>query len=241
MAPFWTLAAEALAGQQDPLRFDRFTERLARSGRALARVAVDYLGPEENAPLRLVTLSASSSVRTVIEALQQRHLVHVSCCESRPALEGRVLAAQLAFAGLPVSLFSDAAIAHALTGADAVLIGADAVAPAWVMNKSGTFMLAAAAALRGVPVYVLATRDKFVAARIAPRLAIREERREEIWEAAPAGVEVRNPYFEQTPAELVAAVISDIGVIGTGMLPDVCASATDPAAVEALLDLLDAN
>jgi translation initiation factor 2B subunit (eIF-2B alpha/beta/delta family) len=33
---------------------------------------------------------------------------------------------------------------------------------------------------------------------------------------------VRNPYFESTPFDLVAAVISDIGVLGTGMIPDVC-------------------
>lgn len=239
MAPLWTLAAEALAADRDPSRLDRFAGRLERSSRSLVRVATEHLAPADGVALRVVTISASGSVHAVLEALGRRHQVHVSCCESRPALEGRVMAAQLASAGMPVRFFSDAAIAHALTRADAVLVGADAVAPAWVMNKSGTFMLAAAAALRGVPVYVLATRDKFVAEPIAQRLVIRDERPEEIWETAPDGVEVRNPYFERIPADLVSAVVTDVGVLGTGMLADACASAVEPAAVEALIELLD--
>ncbi len=238
MAPFWRLAAEALASEADPMRFDRFVARLDRSGRALVQVAVRYLAPADGRILRVATLSASGSVRAVVEALARDHQVHVSCSESRPAWEGRTLAAQLAAAGVPVTLFADAAIAQALATADAVLVGADAVTPTWILNKCGTLMLAATAAHRGVPVHVLATRDKFVPEPIAQRLAIREEPKEEVWDAAPAGVEVRNPYFERLPADLVAAVISDVGVVAAGMLPDACASAADPAAVQALLERL---
>src|SRR5436190_1738139 len=80
----------------------------------------------------------------------------------RPALEGRRLASRLAAAGIAVTYFSDAAISQALGGADAVVFGADAVAPEWFLNKSGTRMLAAAAGQQGLPVHVIATRDKFV-------------------------------------------------------------------------------
>jgi len=44
----------------------------------------------------------------------------------------------------------------------------------------------------------------------------------EIWATPPPGVDVRNPYFESTPLDLVTAVISDVGILGTGMIPDVC-------------------
>jgi translation initiation factor 2B subunit (eIF-2B alpha/beta/delta family) len=148
--------------------------------------------------------------------------LRVSCSESRPALEGRTLAARLVSAGAAVTCFSDAALGHALGAADAVVVGADAVAPEWFLNKSGTRMLAAAAAQQGVPVYVLASRDKFVTHAIASRLVIREGEAAEIWEGPPPGVVVRNPYFEPTPLDLVTSVISDVGVLGAGMVPDVC-------------------
>ena len=238
MAPFWRLAVEALASEVDLTRFDRFVARLDRSGRALVQVAVRYLAPADAPVLRVATLSASGSVRAVIEALARNHQVHVSCSESRPAWEGRTFAAHLAAAGVPVTLFADAAIAHALATTDAVLVGADAVAPSWILNKCGTLMLATAAAHRGVPVHVLATRDKFVPEPIAQRLVIRDEPKAEVWDAAPDGVGVRNPYFERIPADLVSAVISDIGVLTAGMLPDACESAADPPAVQALLERL---
>src|SRR6185503_878188 len=108
----------------------------------------------------------------------------VSCSESRPALEGRRLASELVAAGIPVTYFSDAAIATALGppdfaaaharggGADVVLVGADAIAATWFLNKTGTRMLAAAATQQGVPVYVVASRDKFAGRELAARLAI---------------------------------------------------------------------
>ena len=49
----------------------------------------------------------------------------------------------------------------------------------------------------------------------AARMSVREGAPAEIWETPPPGVVVRNPYFEPTPLDLVASVISDIGVVGT--------------------------
>ena len=117
---------------------------------------------------------------------------------------------------------ADAAIAQALGSADVVLVGADAIAPTWFLNKTGTRMLAAAASQQGVPVYVVASRDKFVGRELATRLVIRSGEPSEVWDSPPAGVDVRNPYFELIPLDLVTAVISDVGILGTGMIPDVC-------------------
>jgi translation initiation factor 2B subunit (eIF-2B alpha/beta/delta family) len=125
---------------------------------------------------------------------------------------------------IPVTFFSDAAIGQALDGADAVLVGADAVAPTFFLNKSGTRMLATAAGLHGVPVYVVATRDKFISLAIATRLENREGPPAEVWESPPAGVSVRNPYFERIPLDLVSSVITDAGVIGAGSVPEFCSA-----------------
>jgi translation initiation factor 2B subunit (eIF-2B alpha/beta/delta family) len=244
MAPVWNAGIEAvLACAETPTarrgeRFERFAQRVARAPRALARFAVDCFALEDPAaPLRLVTLSSSRSVLTAVEALAAARPLRLACAEGRPALEGRRLAAALGARGIPVTFFSDAAVGHGLAGADAVLVGADAIAPEWFLNKSGTRMLAAAAAQQGVPFYVAATREKFVGHAVAARLVVREGAAAEIWDAPPPGVTVRNPYFEATPLDLVTGVISDAGVLGAGMVPDVCNESADAARLQALAEL----
>ncbi|HEY6361267.1 MAG TPA: hypothetical protein VIX63_09190, partial [Vicinamibacterales bacterium] len=238
MAPVWNAALEALASAHAPERFERFAERVARAPAALARFGTDCFSDDTpHAPLRLVTLSFSRSVLVVVDALARTRTIRVACSEGRPALEGRRLASHLAASGTAVTCFSDAALGHALAAADAVLVGADAVAPEWFLNKSGTRMLAAAATQQGMPVYVVASRDKFVSHAIAARMVVREGASAEIWEAPPPRVTVRNPYFEPTPLDLVASVITDIGVLGAGMVPDVCERSGDALMLQALDDV----
>lgn len=242
MAPVWNAAIEAVASTRQPGRLDRFAARVRRAPAALSRVGMAAFElpagagsrPGTHPPLRLATYSYSGSVAAVLEALHAARPLHVACSEGRPALEGRRLAARLAAGGIPVTLFADGAIGHALASAEAVLVGADAVGPEWFLNKSGTRMLAAAAAQQGVPVHVVASRDKFVSPALAARVALREGAAAEIWDAPPPGVEVCNPYFEATPLDLVATIISDAGVLGSGMVPDVCEAVHDAVALQAL-------
>lgn len=232
MASVWNAAAAALS--DDPTRLTQFAEQVRRAPHAIARYAAAHFTEEtSDRPLHLVSISCSGSVVVALKAIRAARTVRVSCTESRPALEGRRLAAELVGAGIPVTYFSDAAIAdalgsadpavaHTLGSADAVLVGADAIAATWFLNKTGTRMLAAAATQQGVPVYVVASRDKFVGQELAARLVIRSGDPAEVWDSAPEGVDVRNPYFELIPLDLVTAVISDVGILGTGMIPDVC-------------------
>ena len=238
MAPVWNAALAAVAAPHAPERFERFSHLVARAPAALTRVAVNFLASDIGAePLRLVTLSFSRTVALVLEALARTQAIHVACSEGRPALEGRRLASRLATAGIPVTYFGDAAIAHALPSADALLVGADAVAPQWFLNKSGTRMLAAAAAQQGIPLYLVATRDKFVSDPVAARIVVREGAPAELWEEPPTGVTVRNPYFEPTPLDLAASVITDIGVLGAAMVPDVCNEPQDAWTLQVLDEL----
>lgn len=246
MASIWNAGIEALAAEDDPSRFDRFAQRVARARGALARFArecfsLESAGPVPRSlagggPLSLVTLSFSQSVVAVVDAVRQLRPVRVSCSEGRPALEGRRLASEIASLGVPVMCYGDAAIGHALAAADAVLVGADAITPDWLLNKVGTRMLAAAALQKGIPVYVAATRDKFVSQALGARLVIRDGLPKEIWDTPPPGVDVRNPYFEPTPLELVATIISDFGLLGAGMVPEVCESIQDAEILRMLDD-----
>ncbi len=224
MASLLNAGAAAVAAEQDPAQFERFRQRIARAPAALARNALTSFGTAGADPMRLVTISSSGTVRLVIEALANTRTVHVACGEGRPALEGRMLAAELASSGIAVTMFSDAALGTALMTADAVLVGADAVTSRAFLNKVGTRMLAAAACRQGVPVYVAATRDKFLDDTLAARLTIRAAPPAEIWDAPPAGVDVRNCYFEEVPLDLITVVITDSAAIPAALVGEAFAT-----------------
>jgi methylthioribose-1-phosphate isomerase len=234
LGPMWNAAIAAVAAVEQPDRFERFRQRVARAPDALGRFASEFFDSSTQ-PLQIATVSYSRTVLDVLTRLAERRQVHVACAEGRPALEGRTLASRLVERGVRVTFFTDAAISHALPEVDAVLVGADAVGPEWFQNKTGTRMLAATAVERGIPLYVLASRDKFVPREIATRLEGREGAAVEVWPGAPVGITVRNPYFEAIPLHLVAALITDFGVLGPADVPEVCASAIAESNVIRLL------
>jgi translation initiation factor 2B subunit (eIF-2B alpha/beta/delta family) len=215
------LALEALVRGDGPLReaVSRFRERVRRAPEAIGRHASGLLllgvegagGPEP--ALRLVTCSSSAAVEATVRAVSQRARVTLCCAESRPKLEGRELARRMARHNVDVELFSDAGITSALEGAAAVLVGADAVTPEFLINKVGTAGLCAMASLRGVPVYALAGREKVLAGEAARRLRRPDAAAAEVWPDPPAVIRVRNPYFEPVPASVVTMLITDSGVL----------------------------
>jgi translation initiation factor 2B subunit (eIF-2B alpha/beta/delta family) len=227
MAPVWIAAGVALADADDGgVRLEAWAHRLERSERAVARAAASLLGEEDGRPtdacLRLATFSASGAVVAAIQRLAAGRDVRVAVAEGRPALEGRGFAAALSASGVRVRFFSDAAIGTGLDAADAVLVGADAVAPGWFINKVGTGAVAALAGARGIPVYVLAGREKFLPPGLADVVTLRAGDPAEIWETPPAGVEVWNPYFERIPLDFIATLVTDAGPIGAALARDVC-------------------
>jgi translation initiation factor eIF-2B subunit delta len=229
MAAVWHVALAALRDVREPGALDEFERRWRRAGAAMVRTAVDNLAPGAGTSLHVVTCSFSGSVLACLRAISRRAALRVSCAEGRPALEGRRLAAALAAEGIAAEAFTDAGIGEALWRArgraDVVLVGADAVSPEWVVNKCGSGMLAASAARVGVPVYVAATRDKFVDARVAGLLRIVEHDPSEVWDGPPPGVAVRNVYFERMPIDLVSAVITDAGTLSGDMIAEACRAA----------------
>lgn len=226
MASLWNAAAAALAA--DPETLEQFAAQAARAPDAVARLAASLIQTGTNGRaggLTLVTWSASRPVRALVGRLTRGGRVTVRCAEARPALEGRALAGALAADGARVELFADGALVAALTGVDAVVVGADAVASEWFVNKVGTGALTLAATAAGVPTYVLAGRDKCLAAALASRLILAEGPPEEVWTPAPDGVRVRNPYFERVPWTAVAALVTDRGVLGTADIAALCEAA----------------
>ena len=242
MASVWNAVAIALGSPGAKETFSVFEQRVLRAPPILARFTAETLltgfGERDQGSLRVVTCSSSGSVLRCLKDIALQRQVRVACAEGRPLLEGRKMAKALTEAGLVVDLFTDAAVGLALEGSAAVIVGADAVASHWMINKCGTRQLAAAANSLGIPVHVVASRDKFVAPELEGLLVLRDGPIEEVWDSAPTAVSVWNPYFEKISIDLVTSIISDIGVISPGMMPDVCEAVSHEVDTSRLTALL---
>ena len=156
---------------------------------------------------RVMTHSYSS---TVLEVLLKAEgsVPSVTVTESRPLFEGRRLAKRLSAAGIPVTLITDASAGHFISEVDIVLVGADSILPdGSVVNKIGTLLLALAARERGIPFHVVSDTYKW-----AERVELEEKGPEEVSAEPSSGVQVRNVYFDRTPAHLVSSIVTELGV-----------------------------
>ena len=156
----------------------------------------------------LITLTYSSAVVEILTRLRPRRVI---VSESRPLYEGLRTARALATAGVTPTLITEAQMAIFVHEAEAVVVGADSVqADGSFVNKVGTRLLALAARAEKVPVYVLAETLKVAAPSQPKRFSAEEGKRREV--ARQRWLEVRNVYFEVTPARLVTAYVTEEGV-----------------------------
>ena len=164
---------------------------------------------------------------TALAAIYAKHaageLDEVIACEARPLLQGgRLTAWELAAAGVPNRLIVDGAagIAMARGLVDAVIVGCDRVAANGdTANKIGTYTLAVLARRHGIPFYVAGPRSTFdLGTPDGSAIVVEERDAEEVrafqgQAASPPGAGVWNPAFDVTPAELIDAFVTDLGVI----------------------------
>ncbi|HKC65095.1 MAG TPA: S-methyl-5-thioribose-1-phosphate isomerase [Pyrinomonadaceae bacterium] len=148
--------------------------------------------------------------------------VAVIADETRPFLQGaRLTAWELAKDEIPVTLITDNMAGHVMKQGkvDAVVVGADRIAANGdTANKIGTYMVAVLAKQHDIPFYVaapLSTLD--LTLKSGEEIPIEERDAREVTHVrdhkiAPDGIEVRNPAFDVTPNELIAAIITDKGV-----------------------------
>jgi methylthioribose-1-phosphate isomerase len=148
--------------------------------------------------------------------------------ETRPLLQGsRLTAWELTRSGVRCTVIADGMIASRLRRGDVgcAMVGADRIAANGdFANKVGTYALALAARAHGVPLYVLAPSSTVdPAAPSGSAIPIEERAADEItvWRGqrvAADRVDVWNPAFDVTPADLVTAFVTDRGVLAPGDL-----------------------
>jgi methylthioribose-1-phosphate isomerase len=161
----------------------------------------------------LATGGYGSALGAVRAAFEAGRVAHVWVGETRPLLQGsRLTAWELEALGIPFSVIVDGAAASLMAAGevDAVFTGADRIAGNGdVANKVGTYGLAVAAAHHSVPFHVVApTSTVDPRAETGGDIPIEERGGHEVSERFP----VRNPAFDVTPAPLVTAIVTEVGV-----------------------------
>ncbi len=208
MASIYNLARHVTAAEKPEAAASEFVQRMREAAPRVARNAVRLI----RGGATVLTHSFSSAVFGAFVAARAAGVkFRVVCTESRPLCEGAALAARLAREGIESTLIVDAAAASMLMEAGLVLVGADAVSRGGVVNKTGTALIALAAARLNVPVYALCGSEKFLPPDYEPPPEPPKDPREILKEPVP-GVAVVNRYFELTPLEYFAGIVTEDGI-----------------------------
>ncbi len=164
--------------------------------------------------------TALGVIRAAVDAGKK---IAVFADETRPYLQGaRLTAWELHRDGIDVTLITDSMSGHFFQQGqfDAAIVGADRIAANGdTANKIGTYTVAVLAQAHGVPFYVAAPVSTIdMTCPDGSRIPIEERSTAEVTEVfgksiAPAGIHVRHPAFDVTPARLITAIITDRGVV----------------------------
>ena len=161
----------------------------------------------------LATGGWGTALGAVRSAFARGLLDHVFVDETRPLLQGeRLTAYELERVRIPYTVVVDSAAGSLIAGGEVahVLVGADRIAANGdTANKVGTYPLAVLAARHGVPFTVVAPTS--TVDLLTPRgeeIPIEERDPAEV----SARFHARNPAFDVTPAELVGAIVTELGV-----------------------------
>ena len=171
----------------------------------------------------LATAGHGTALGIIRSAVEAGKKISVIADETRPFLQGaRLTAWEMMQEKIPVTLITDnmAGFMMSRGEVDAVVVGTDRVAANGdVANKIGTYMVAVLAQRHHIPFYVacpLSTIDMSIASGMD--IPIEERHADEVkgfrdFHWAAQGVQIRNPSFDITPAELVTALITEKGVV----------------------------
>ncbi|MFQ5733686.1 MAG: S-methyl-5-thioribose-1-phosphate isomerase [Planctomycetaceae bacterium] len=171
----------------------------------------------------LATAGDGTALSVIFAAAAQGKTLQVYADETRPLLQGaRLTAWELQQRNVSVTVIADSTAGWVMKRGriQAVITGADRIAANGdTANKIGTYSVALLAGAHGIPFYVAAPSSTFD--RSSPSgetIPIEERPAEEISrpfgrQTVPEGVNVYNPAFDVTPAEHIAAIITERGLI----------------------------
>ena len=236
---FWAMdrmraAARRLAGTADQALASLLAEAQAvleedrETGRAIARHGAELLADGDAVLTHcnaggLATGGEGTALAVILGAVAQGKRISVYADETRPLWQGaRLTAWEMVQAKVPVTVVTDGMAAWTMKTKKirAVVVGADRIAANGdTANKIGTYGVALAAKAHGIPFYVAAPRSTFdLTLAGGEGIPIEERDPAEVaspfgTRVVPEGAKVFNPAFDVTPHALIAAFVTERGVL----------------------------
>ena len=171
----------------------------------------------------LATVGYGTALGVVRSAFAKDNTVQVFADETRPRQQGaRITTLELTMDGIPTTLITDGMCSYFMKKnmIDMVVVGADRIAANGdSANKIGTYTVAICAKYHNVPFYIaapLSTIDTSI--KTGDEIVIEERNHEEVTHIngkriCAEGVNVINPGFDVTPHELIAGIITEVGIL----------------------------
>lgn len=171
----------------------------------------------------LATAGDGTALSVMFAAAAAGKTIQVYADETRPLLQGaRLTAWELQQRNIPVTVICDNMAAQVMkegriqavvTGSDRIAANGDAA------NKIGTYGVALLAKAHNIPFYVAAPSSTFdLSLSHGDLIPIELRDRDEVAngfgrQTVPDGVDVYNPAFDVTPAELITAIVTERGIV----------------------------
>lgn len=170
----------------------------------------------------LATAGYGTALGVIRSAWRSGKKIKVIATETRPVLQGaRLTVWELVKEGIPVTLITDNMIGYVMSKGlvNKVIVGADRILlTGHVINKIGTYTIAALANRHGIPFYAAAPTSTIDPKTKAEDVIIEERKPDEVRRVlgkvliTVPEVPVMNPAFDITPPELVEGIITEKGI-----------------------------
>lgn len=171
----------------------------------------------------LATVGYGTALGVVRSAYANDNTIQVFADETRPRQQGaRITTLELTMDGIPTTLITDGMCSYFMSKGmiDMVVVGADRIAANGdTANKIGTYTVAIAAKYHNIPFYIaapLSTIDTSI--QTGAEIPIEERSHDEVTHIngkpiCAEGVNIINPGFDVTPHELIAGIITEVGIL----------------------------
>lgn len=171
---------------------------------------------------RLATVGWGTALGVIRSAFEKDKTIKVFANETRPRCQGAKLTTyELIKDGIDTTLITDGMSAYFMKKnmIDIVVVGADRIAlNGDFANKIGTYMLAIAAKYHNIPFYVAAPKSTIdFSIKTGDEIIIELRNKEEVTiindkPICIDKVNIINPSFDVTPAELITGIITEYGI-----------------------------
>ncbi|MBN1302744.1 MAG: hypothetical protein JW995_16115 [Melioribacteraceae bacterium] len=156
----------------------------------------------------LITLSNSNTVfHVLLKIHSESPKLNIFISESRPVLEGRILAEELARNNISCTILTESQIPLMIPEIDCAVIGADRILKNGdVVNKAGSMILAVACKYFRKPLFVLTDQTKYSE---QTNFKPKNYPTDEVWSKRDSKIVIKNYYFELIPRDLITNIITD--------------------------------